>query len=278
MRKHFAELTITEQHEVAPRLFHARFQLPPDGEDAGTAANETGDANTAFLPGNFLMLRCDPAEPYRLMRPMSVLSFEKSAKTVDILYRVVGDQTRKLMLTSPGTKLPALFPLGNHFALPSDTATPIVMVAGGTGLPPLLFLASHLQEHGFPKPTFLIGAKDRSQLPTAFLDPWPAESRFATDDGSAGLRGTVIDLLASEGLPPNAWLYSCGPRPMLRALQEFLQYRAVARCQASLEEMMACGTGACYGCAVGFKAEGMEARKLVCRDGPIFELSQVRFD
>lgn len=278
MRKRFAELTVNEQREVAPGLFLARLQLPPAPEETSLAASETDDGSRSFLPGNFLMLRCEPAEPYRLMRPMSVLASDEDEHSIEICYRVVGDQTHKLSLALPGMKLPALFPLGNHFALPPDMNTPIVLVAGGVGLPPLLFLASHLNGNGFPRPTLFVGAKQRSQLAVEFIERWPVEPHFATDDGSAGFHGTVVDLLAGEGLPAGAWVYSCGPRPMLRALQDLLRNHPPATCQASLEEIMACGTGACYGCAVGFGAEGMEARKLICRDGPIFELARVHFN
>jgi len=277
MRKRFAELTVLDQHEIAPELFHARFQLPEDNENAVSDSDNSREV-PSFLPGNFLMLRCEPADPYRLMRPMSVLAFDRAARTIDILYSTVGDQTRRLSLAPPGTRLPAVFPLGNHFDIPQEKSTLIVLVAGGVGLPPLLFLASHLGEHGFQRPALFVGARDDSQLARGFIERWSADSHFATDDGSQGFRGTVVDHLEAEGVLAGAWVYACGPRAMLRRLQGLFDAVAPARCQVSLEEMMACGTGACYGCAVGSDAQGMEAHQLVCRDGPVFELAQVRFD
>ena len=280
MRKRFAELTVLSQEEISSELYLARLELPRETVEEGAVDNAStlADKEPVFVPGNFLMLRCEPAEPYRLMRPMSVLACDDDDSRIDIFYRVVGDQTKKLSLAPPGMRLPAVFPLGNRFVLPPDKNTPTVLVAGGVGLPPLLFLASHMAASGYPKPELYFGASDRAHLAINFVELWPANFNFATDDGSHGFHGSVVDLLASDGLPEDARVYACGPRAMLQALQALCRTLPPASCQASLEEMMACGTGACYGCAVAFEGEGVDAKKLVCRDGPVFELAQVRFD
>jgi dihydroorotate dehydrogenase electron transfer subunit len=278
MRKRFAELTVREQERVSERLILAEFELPQEDEGGSSAGTATQNGVPLFLPGNFLMLRCEPAEPYRLMRPMSVLGFDENSHSIQILYRVVGDQTHKLSLALPGMKLPAVYPLGNHFELPHDPAIPLVMVAGGVGLPPLLFLASSLGAKGLGAPRVYYGARDKSLLAPQFLERLKGDFRLATEDGSVGFKGTVVELLESEGLPTDAWVYACGPRPMLGALKRLLASSLAARCQSSLEEIMACGTGACYGCAVRSKESGVDANKLVCRDGPVFELEQVSLD
>lgn len=258
-------LTLKENRRLADTLFLATFAVEAAHRPllAGVRA------------GQFLMLRCDPSDPWRFQRPFSFVSVNPEAGELSIYYRAVGDQTRKLASTLAGTQLPALFPLGNTFTAPEKDEQ-AVLVAGGIGVAPLLMLATELAASGNPLPRLYFGARCEPELTRGYVEQFPAETHFATDDGSHGHHGTVVDLLKADGVPPEARVYACGPKAMLRALKASLPREQ--RVEASLEEVMACGLGACYGCAVRTDGLGADEMKLVCRDGPVFNLHRVVFD
>ncbi len=221
------------------------------------------------------MLRCDPTDPFTFMRPMSILSWSKETGELEILFKVVGEQTSRLAQVAIGQPLPAIFPLGKAFSLPEDSRK-VVCIAGGTGIPPILYLAEVLSRSGKEPPKVFFGARSRAELITEFLKRWEAEFIFATDDGSYGYRGTVVDIF-KKALPGfgDERFYACGPLPMLRALKQVMPVTLQSQCEVSLEEIMACGIGACYGCAVGYQEIGIDKMKLVCRDGTVFDMSKV---
>jgi len=258
-------LTLTENRPLADTLFLATFAVEAQHRPllGGVRA------------GQFLMLRCDPSDPWRFQRPFSFVGVSPDAGELSLYYKAVGDQTRKLSLTAPGAQLPALFPLGNAFTPPED-GEPAILVAGGIGVAPLLMFARELAAAGHPKPRFYFGAHTAAELTLDYIAQFPTEFHFATDDGSHGHHGTVIDRLKADGVPPEARVYACGPKPMLRALKAALPREQ--RVEASLEEVMACGIGACYGCAVPTDGLGADEMKLVCRDGPVFNLHRIMFD
>ncbi len=266
MRKCFGRLRVIHQEELAPSLYHAEF----------ISLDEPLKEVSA---GQFLMLRCDPADPYTFMRPMSILTADGNRQTLEILYRVFGEQTRKLADAKPGTVLPAVFPLGVGFSLPEDEDEEVVGVAGGTGIPPLLLLAETLGNLKRKRPRIFFGARTKEQLALDFLGRWQADFVYSTDDGSFGYRGTVVELFtkALQGLS-SPRIYACGPRTMLTALKRALPEELKVKCQVSLEEVMACGIGACYGCAVKCESDAGSTYKLVCKDGPVFQASQVVLD
>jgi len=221
------------------------------------------------------MIRCDAAEPYRFRRPFSFASVDVQEGTFDIYYKIVGDQTRKLAHSTPGMRLSGILPLGGAFTIPPP-GTPVVLIAGGVGVAPLLLFAKELADAGRPHPVLYFGGGISADLTLEYVSEFPAEIHPATVDGSCGFHGNVVDLAMSERVSKDTCVYACGPVPMLKALVEMLPQEVPI--EASLEEIMACGIGACYGCGVRVDGSGADSVKLACRDGPVFDLRQIIFE
>jgi dihydroorotate dehydrogenase electron transfer subunit len=229
-------------------------------------------------PGQFVMLRPGGGAGPLLPRAYSVYSADPESGRIDVLYRVVGAGTRALQRLHPGETLPVWGPLGNTFTPPASSR--LILVGGGVGVPPLVFLASSRKAGppiigglGGPSSralTALLGAATAAYLVgMQDLASSGAEVRVATDDGSAGVRGFVTRLLEEElaGSSEEAVVCACGPLPMLAAVARICAGAEVS-CQLALEAPMACGVGACLGCTVP-RAAGGFAR--VCADGPVFD-------
>ena len=207
-----------------------------------------------------------------MRRPFS-LHFARR-DTVGLLYRVVGKGTGLLSRVGQGASVDLIGPLGRGFSLP-DTADRLVLVGGGIGVAPLYFVAERLRrESPSTRVLLLLGARTRQELIRleAFAD-LGVEIQLATEDGSAGEQGFVTRLLSetSEAMRSNHFL-ACGPQPMLRALTA-LPWRDNQHLQVSLESNMACGMGACLGCAIK-TASGYQH---VCQDGPVFDAGDLRW-
>jgi len=225
----------------------------------------------AAAPGRFLMIHCADGYDPLLPRPMSFHRFrhEGGRRLFAILYDVRGRGTAWLSARQPGDEITIFGPLGRGYALARDAGN-VLLVAGGLGVAAVVSLLDDALARGGAV-TLLQGARSAARLfPTDRL-PRDVEVLSATDDGSAGHRGPVTDLLADH-LPWADQVFACGPNPMFRSLADVLR-RARSRkpVQALLEERMGCGTGVCYGCAV-FTHRGV---KLVCKDGPRFEIRDV---
>lgn len=178
---------------------------------------------------------------------------------VEVLYQVLGPGTQKLSNLAEGTQITALGPLGTHFDLPEDGMA--YFVGGGTGIAPLLYARTKVKN----STTFLGGKAKEFLAPSRFGD----STHYATDDGSLGFKGTVVDLMSSQLLPA-APVFACGPKPMLKVLWNYVKNWNV-KVQFSLEAYMACGVGACMGCV----CETINGYKRVCTDGPVFDASEV---
>lgn len=252
---------------------------------------------SAARPGSFVHLRCGALLPMR--RPMSIMRADPVAGTIEILYKVHGFGTRLLAGTPVGAELSLLGPIGVPFRLTGYRGRPLLL-GGGVGIPPMIFLAEHLRRQRPPlAPLVLMGSEvpfPFTPRPSTILVPgMPAEciaamplledrgipSRLASGGGFAGcFTGFVTDLariwLAALPAVERAAveIYSCGPTPMLKAVA------ALARefdlpCQVSLEEYMACAVGGCAGCAVPVYTAAGVVMKRVCVDGPVFEAAEV---
>jgi dihydroorotate dehydrogenase electron transfer subunit len=224
-------------------------------------------------PGQFVMLGLPrDASPF-LRRPFSVLEFDAKEERLRIYYSISGYGTRILSDVCPGERLELLGPLGRAF--PQSSREIDVMVAGGRGASPLIFL-SHKNSRS-RKVLFLVGAAREEDL--AFLDEVKAWRIFvSTEDGSLGKKGTVMDLLSSVATSSDFdWsrttLYGCGPSGMLKRLHELSLERKVP-CFVSLEARMGCGVGVCQGCAVRTTRPGYS---LVCKDGPVFNSTSIHW-
>jgi len=214
-------------------------------------------------PGQFFMFRC--GEGAFLRRPLAV--HRQDAESTRFLFRVVGRGTRWLASRRPGDELEAMGPLGKGFSLPSRPES-LLLIAGGTGIAPLLFLAEAATEAGH-RVSLLLGAATASELYPADLLPRGLRTLRATEDGSMGTRGKVTELLASVSAP-FARVYAAGPVEMYRELKQRSELQGVP-IEVTLEVRMACGFGACLGCSIPTGP----GNKLVCRDGPVFDLGEL---
>lgn len=233
------------------------------------------EAAVAALPGQFVMLRVSENRDPLLARPLGISSII-SKTSIEIIYRVAGRGTTMLSQLEPGHSLDMLGPLGQGFPLPEKGVTP-VLIAGGSGFPPLHFLSTRIGSHAH----LFIGARNKACLPPAgILKSFRenvAKVHIATEDGSMGKKGMSTDLLRdyldrAEKKAPIT-VFSCGPRPMLEAVSRLAAEHSVP-CYVSVEERMACGVGACMGCSVRLKAGGY---KRVCKEGPVFDAREIEW-
>ena len=200
-------------------------------------------------------------------------------KGIEILYEVVGKGTEILSTKKTGDFIDVLGPLGNGFTLPPFTIhhSPFtILIAGGIGVAPLVFLAEELAKKKI-KTIVLIGAKTKKLiLCEKIFKELATKVNIATDDGSRGYKGFVSELfeevLRDTRYDSRFTIYACGPHPMLQCIAKISKEQKI-ECQVSLEEKMACGIGACLGCIV--KVKGKARHKLACKDGPVFDASQI---
>ena len=225
----------------------------------------------SILPGQFVNLRVDDSYMPLLRRPFSV--YHVHDNNVSVIFNVVGTGTRMLSLKRSGDLLDVIGPLGTSYNIEGDYHTGI-LVAGGLGVAPLPMITAALQKRGRKIRTFL-GARSDKQLVSTYLE----NVAVATDDGSSGFNGTVVDLLLKflRNEPREDYkLFACGPTPMLIAL-----FKAVEEfhlpCEVSLESSMACGIGICQGCPVE-RIGGEKKYSLICREGPVFSNETVKLE
>jgi dihydroorotate dehydrogenase electron transfer subunit len=222
------------------------------------------------VAGQFVNIKVNDSNEPLLRRPVSIHGVNKTK--VKLIYEIVGNGTKILSEKKPGELLDIIGPLGNGFeylriAKKPDCVQPI-LVAGGMGVAPLVFLAEKIRPH---RPLVLIGAKKKEQvLCLKEFKTLGCKIMIATDDGSLGFKGKVTDLLREilskeikNNKPIN--IYACGPQPMLKAVSLICRENNIAS-QLSLERHMACGFGACLGCVVSTKT----GYKRVCKEGPVF--------
>ncbi len=203
-----------------------------------------------------------------LPRPISICAIDREAGTIRLVYRVVGEGTREFSHLTEGEELTVLGPLGNGFPIKKGRRP--LLIGGGIGIPPMVALAQELGGKaqiiaGYQSERFL--TEELRENGTLYL---------ATEDGSAGTKGNVMDAIR-EGRLDADLIYACGPRPMLRAVKAYAEQKGI-ECYLSMEERMACGIGACLSCVCRSKdvdAHTHVHNKRVCKDGPVFLSTEV---
>ncbi len=226
------------------------------------------DIISQACPGQFVMVRCGEGVEYQLRRPLSIHRLD--GERLALLFNVVGRGTRWLSQCPAGEKIDLLGALGNGFIIHPDSKK-LLLVAGGIGIAPLVFLAGESIRRG-KEVTLLLGAATAGQLYPSKLLPAGVKLITATEDGSGGQKGMITDLL--PGFINGAdQVFACGPLPMYKTMARIAELRDKP-VQISLEVRMGCGLGICYGCTV---KTGNGLRQ-VCKDGPIFNLDEVLWE
>ena len=204
-----------------------------------------------------------------LPRPISICETDPGAGQLRMVYRVVGEGTREFSAYKAGDEISILGPLGNGFPDVEDHRRAF-LIGGGIGIPPMLELAKGLR----CEKQIILGYRDQVFMDQEFR-PY-GQVFVATEDGSAGTKGNVLDAIEEHGLEADI-IMACGPAPMLRALKQYARDKAV-ECYLSLEERMACGIGACLACVCRTKDVDPHSNvhnARVCKDGPVFRAEEV---
>ena len=230
-------------------------------------------------PGQFVTARLPQFSSPLLRRPFSIhrlIRSENEAVGIEILYRVVGEFTQNLAALRPGAELDLMGPLGRGFTVSKDLAR-VALVGGGIGVAPLVFLAEALNGAGVDLSGSLAcigGRTENDILAEARFKQLKMDVIITTEDGSAGRKGLVIAPL-EHWLKSNTpdMIYACGPMPMLKVVGAMAHQRSLP-CELSIETMMACGMGACLGCAVK-TADAPDRYRHVCIDGPVFSAGRL---
>lgn len=217
--------------------------------------------------GQFVSLYC--GEGSRLLpRPISICQIDTGRNAIRLVYRLAGKGTKEFSKLQTDEQVRILGPLGNGF--PLEGQHPIV-IGGGIGVPPMLELAKQLKQDS----TIVLGYRDDQLFLKEQFEAY-GQVEIATDDGSVGLHGTVVDVLRQKNVTGDV-IYACGPKPMLAAVKKFAEEKGI-KCYISMEERMACGIGACLGCVCQTRevdAHSHVHNARVCKDGPVFLAEEV---
>ncbi|WP_244380659.1 dihydroorotate dehydrogenase electron transfer subunit [Saccharococcus caldoxylosilyticus] len=221
-------------------------------------------------PGQFVHVKVTPQANPLLRRPLSLCRIDQDASECTLIYRKEGIGTTLLSEKRPGETVDVLGPLGNGFPLDAvEKGQRALLVGGGIGVPPLYELAKQLVEKGVIV-TNVLGFQTKDAVFYEQEFSMFGETYVATVDGSYGMKGFVTDVIDQRDISFDV-LYACGPKPMLKALEQAFPHKEV---YLSLEERMGCGIGACFAC-VCHVPDSETAYKKVCSDGPVFKAGEV---
>lgn len=224
-----------------------------------------------ILPGQFVQVKVEGAPNTFLRRPISVNYVDRVTNLLWLLIQTVGEGTRTLAKLKTGDSLNLVFPLGNGFSMPSGNDSDILLVGGGVGVAPLLYYGEQLKEKGV-KPVFLLGARTKHDLLQLDLFQRIGEVFVTTEDGSLGERGFVTNhsILGKRSF---GHIACCGPKPMMVSVARYAIANNIP-CEVSLENMMACGIGACLCCV----EKTVKGNVCVCKEGPVFDIRQLTWE
>ena len=255
MKKYILDLTVR-----AVEHLNARYVLLKLTDDRAALPD--------MLPGQFVEVRIDDSPSTMLRRPISIHYVDRDANELWLLVALVGDGTRRLGSLSAGDTLNCVLPLGNGFTMAKRPDERILLVGGGVGVAPLLYFGERLKAVG-AVPTFLLGARSAADL--LMLDRFQAIGNVAvtTEDGSMGEKGFVTNHSLLQQATFDR-ISTCGPKPMMVAVARYAA-QANIPCEASLENLMACGLGACLCCV----EKTVDGNLCVCTEGPVFDTKRL---
>ncbi len=224
-------------------------------------------------PGQFISMYTNDGTKL-LPRPISICEIDREAGALRVVYRVTGRNTgtEQFSQMKAGDILSIVGPLGNGFPLERAAGKRAFLMGGGIGVPPILELAKELD---CGKKQIIAGYRDSQTFLREEFEK-NGELYISTEDGSAGVKGNVLDAVREYGLEADI-IYACGPTPMLRAIKAYAQEHDI-ECYISLEERMACGIGACLGCVCQTREKDAHSNvnnKRICKDGPVFLATEV---
>ena len=222
----------------------------------------------AMFPGQFVEVRVDGSSKTFLRRPISVNFVDRTTNELWLLIQIIGDGTQRICEAKVGDLLNLLLPLGNTFTMPQKEDRELLLVGGGVGTAPMLYLGACLKEQGY-LPKFLLGARSKNDLLQLEEFARLGEVFCTTEDHSYGEKGYVTDHSVLKTTRFDR-IYTCGPKPMMMAIAGYASKNKVV-CEVSLENMMACGFGVCL-CCVEKTSEG---NVCVCKDGPVFNIEKL---
>jgi dihydroorotate dehydrogenase electron transfer subunit len=218
-------------------------------------------------PGQFVQVKVEDSPMTFLRRPISIHDIDYERNTIKLLIRIAGQGTERLSKLTNGEKLNLIYPLGNSFSLPNENAK-VLLIGGGCGIAPLLFLGKYLKSEGH-NPEILLGFRNSEAI--AEFDEYAAVAPvyLTTEDGSRGEKGLVTDhkILIEKSFDH---ICCCGPEKMLKTVADYCQKNGIY-CEVSLEHLMACGFGVCLCCVV----ETDKGRVCTCTDGPVFNAKEL---
>jgi len=222
-----------------------------------------------MLPGQFAEIKVDKSPTTFLRRPISINYVDRVNNEVWFLIQLVGDGTNTLAKLAKGEIVNVILPLGNSFSIPQESSNKLLLIGGGVGTAPLLYLGAILQVNNC-KPTFLLGARSKNDLLQLEDFAKIGDVYTTTEDGSGGEKGYVTQhsVLNKQQFDQ---IYTCGPKPMMMAVAKYAKANSI-ECEVSLENKMACGIGACLCCVENTVDKG---HICVCTEGPVFNIKKL---
>ena len=220
-----------------------------------------------MVPGQFVEVRVDGSQNTFLRRPISINFVDREANELWLLVAAIGDGTRHIVSVNSGDRLNCVLPLGRGFTMPVSKSAKVLLVGGGVGVAPLLYMGAEMKRQGI-EPTYLLGARKAADLLEMELFKKYGRVCVTTEDGSKGEKGFVTNHSVLD--EKFDMIATCGPKPMMMAVARYA-YKAGVECEASLENMMACGLGACL-CCVEKTTMG---NVCVCKEGPVLNIKKL---
>ncbi len=221
-------------------------------------------------PGQFVQAKVDGSPETFLRRPLSIHDVDYEKNTIKLLVQIAGKGTETLSKLRPGAVLNMIYPLGNSFSIPGENEK-ILLVGGGCGIAPLLFLGKYLKSNGY-NPEVLLGFRNSDRIIEYEEYLRLGIVHLTTEDGSKGEKGFAYRSSGPEESNILTGYICCGPQPMMKAVARYCIKNNIA-CEVSLENLMACGIGACLCCVV----DTVKGHLCTCIDGPVFNIKELKW-